>query len=301
MKSPVVILGATGNVGSKIAGTLLAAGESVRVVGRERARLGPLAGKGAEPFPGDIGDGSFLEKALAGARAAFVMIPPKYDAEDFGGYQRRTAETVVSALSRAAVRAVVTLSSIGAHHPAGTGPILGLHALETMIDRTLPAAGVVHLRPAYFMENHLWNIPVIRAHGICGSPVRPDLPVPMVATRDIADAASRLLGFGTLTGHSVRYLLGPRDVTLSEAAGILGRAIGNPGLKYVQVPEDEARRAMVGMGMSGSTADAMLEMHRAFNAGRIRPTRERDAGSTTPTTLEEFAAADFARAYQAAA
>ncbi len=300
MKAPFVICGATGNVGSKIAETLLAAGESVRVIGRERVRLGPLAGKGAEPFPGDIGDGAFLEKAFTRARAVFIMIPPKYDAGNIREYQRQVAEALVSALSRAGVPRVVTLSSIGAHLPGGTGPILGLHELESQLDR-LRDAGVVHLRPAYFMENHLWSIPVIRAHGINGSPIRPDAPIPMVATKDIADAAARLLDFGTFAGHSIRYLLGPRDMTMSEATRILGEAIGNPGLKYVQFPEEEARKAMAGMGMSESVVEAMIEMQRGFNAGNIRPTRERDAESTTPTPLEEFARTVFSRAYKAAA
>lgn len=58
---------------------------------------------------------------------------------------------------------------------------------------------------------------------------------------------------------------------------------------------------MVGAGMSGSAVEAMLEMERGFNEGRIRPTRERDAESTTPTTLEDFASSVFTRAYQAAA
>jgi hypothetical protein len=88
---------------------------------------------------------------------------------------------------------------------------------------------------------------------------------------------------------------------LDEATRILGGAIGMPGLKYIQFPEEDARKAMVGAGMSESAVEAMLEMERGFNEGRIRPTRERDAESTTPTTLEDFANSAFARAYQAAA
>jgi uncharacterized protein YbjT (DUF2867 family) len=192
------------------------------------------------------------------------------------------------------------LSSVGAHLSEGTGPILGLHDLEAKFD-TLRDAAVVHLRPAYFMENHLWSIPVIRGQGVNGSPVLPDAPIPMVATKDIADAATRLLLGGTFTGHSVRYLLGPRDLTMSEATRILGKAIGNPGLKYVQFPEEEARKAMIGMGMSRSVVEALLEMERGFNTGRIHPTQERNAENTTPTTLEEFAITVFASAYKAAA
>jgi len=88
---------------------------------------------------------------------------------------------------------------------------------------------------------------------------------------------------------------------MTEATRILGEAIGNPDLRYVQFPEEDARKAMSGMGMSDSVVDALLEMERGFNTGKIRPTRERSAENTTPTTLEEFARAIFAPAYRASA
>lgn len=300
MKAPFVICGATGNVGSRIAETLLAAGAPVRAIARERVRLGPLAAKGAEPWPGDLGETRFLAKAFAGARAAFVMIPPKHDAPDYRAYQNRIGETLASALSGAGVPRVVSLSSVGAHQSGGTGPIAGLHHVEARLDGLRDTA-VVHLRPGYFMENHLWSIPLIRAQGRNGSLVRPDVPIPMVAAKDIAEEAARLLLEETFSGRSVRYLLGPRDLTLSAATRILGEAIGKPDLKYVQIFEEEARRGMDAAGMSRSVADAMIEMEHAFNAGTIRATQERNAENTTRTTLEEFARTVFARAYQAAA
>ena len=300
MTSPYVICGATGNIGSKVAKSLLAAGGPVRALGRERVRLGPLAAAGAEPWPGDLGDAKFLSKAFSGAGAVFAMIPPKYDTPDLVAYQSGIGEAIVSALENARVPRVVTLSSIGAHLFEGTGPIRGLHDMEKKLDR-LGHAEVVHLRAAYFMENHLWNVPVIRERGVNGSPIRPDAPIPMVATKDIADEAARRLTAKALSGHSVRYLLGPRSLTMTEATRILGHAIGKPDLRYVQFPEEEARKAMSGMGMSDSVIEALLEMQRGFNAGRIRPTQERNASNTTPTTLEEFAQTVFAQSYRAAA
>jgi uncharacterized protein YbjT (DUF2867 family) len=300
MASTYVICGATGNVGSKVAKSLLAAGVPVRAVGRERVRLGPLAATGAEPWPGDLGDAKFLSKAFSGAGGVFAMIPPKYDAPDIAAYQNGIGEALATALENARVPRVVTLSSIGAHLIEGTGPVRGLHDMEKKLER-LGDADVTHLRAAYFMENHLWNVPVIREHGMNGSPIRPDAPIPMVATKDIAEEAARLLLAKTLSGHTVRYLLGPRDLTMTEATRILGRAIGKPDLQYIQFPEEEARKAMSGMGMSDSAIDALLEMQRGFNAGRIRPTQERNASNTTPTPLEEFAETVFAQSYRAAA
>lgn len=300
MKSPFVVCGATGNIGSRIAEKLLAAGEPVRVIGRERVRLGPLAAKGADPWPGDIGDTAFLEKAFSGARGAFILLPPRYDAPDFREYQNRIGTSLVAALAKARVPRIVALSSIGAHLTEGAGPILGLHDLETRLS-ALKEAEVVCLRPAYFMENHLWSIPLIRNQGINGSPIRADVPLPMIATEDISNATARMFVDGIFHGHAVRYLLGPRDLTMSEATRILGEAIGKPGLQYAQFPEEDARKAMAAAGMSGSVVEAMLEMQRGFNAGIVRPTRERSAESTTPTTLEGFSKSFFAHAYRAAA
>lgn len=300
MRSPFVICGATGNVGSRVAEALLAGGEPVRIVGRDRARLKPLEEKGADPRTGDLEDAAFLKKAFGGTRGAFVLIPPGYDAPDYRGYQNRIADSMVSALRTARVPRVVALSSIGAHLSERTGPILGLHDLERKLGE-LRETVVVTLRPGYFMENHLWSIPVIRANGINGSPTRPDVPIPMVATRDIAEEAARLLLEGTVTGHAVRYLLGPRDLTMTEATRILGEAIGKPDLQYVQFPEEDARREMIGMGLSQSAVDAMLEMERGFNAGSILPTQKRTPENTTKTTLEEFARTVFAPAFGAEA
>ncbi len=300
MKSPIVICGATGNVGSRIATALLAAGEPVRAVARNRGRLAALTAKGAEARPGDIEDTSFLVRAFTSARSAFVMIPPKPDAADVREYQNRVGDALVAAVSTARVPHVVVLSSAGAHLSEGTGPILGLHDLEAKLERLRDTA-VRILRPAYFMENHLLSIPLIHSRGINGTPIRADAPRPMIGTCDIADAAAGLLRDTAFAGHDVRYLLGPRDLTMGEATRILGAAIGKPDLAYVQLREEEARRSMVEMGMSDDAARSMLEMFRGFNAGRIRPSRERDAGNTTPTTLEEFARTTFASAYRAAA
>ena len=300
MKAPFAVCGATGNIGSKIVRSLLEAGEPVRAVARERVRLGPLAAKGAEAWPGNLEDPAFLEKAFTGARGVFALIPPKLDAPDFHIYQERIGDSILAALEKARIPRLVFLSSIGAHLSEGNGPIRGLHDFEEK-SKKLRDAAIVHLRPAYFMENHLWIISVIREHGINGSPVRHDVPIPMVATRDIADRAAKLLLEGTLSGHAVRYLLGPRDLTLKEATQIIGREIGKPDLRYVQFPEEEARKAMAGMGMSESVIDAFLEMERGFNEGRIRPTRERSPENTTPTTLEEFARTVYAPAFRAAA
>lgn len=298
MSHLVTVLGATGHVGGEAARRLLSGGHRVRAVGRAAGRLGPLAAQGAETAAGSASDADFLATAFRGAEAAFVMVPPDLGAADFRAHQRAVAEAVAKALAGSSVRKVVTLSSVGAHLPSGTGPIAGLHEMEGILG-AVGGLDVVHLRAAYFLENHLGSIGLIRSQGINGGAIAADLPVAMIATRDIGAAAADLLASGAFSGVSSRELLGARDVSHAEATSVLGKAIGKPGLPYVQFPYDGALQAFVAAGVSPGVAESFVEMARAFNEGRLRPVEARSAANTTPTTVEEFAETVFAPAYGA--
>ena len=89
-----VVTGAAGNIGSVLAEQLLNSGHKVRVIGRNRKRLEPLAQKGAEPVVGSLEDAGFLTDAFRGARAVFTMIPPSATAEDFRKYQNIIADSL---------------------------------------------------------------------------------------------------------------------------------------------------------------------------------------------------------------
>jgi uncharacterized protein YbjT (DUF2867 family) len=291
-----VITGASGHIGSVIAENLLKNGKKVRAIARNREHLKNLEKLGAESFPGNVQDASFLSKAFQGATAVFTMNPPNPVAEDAKKYQRSVTDAIVSALSSAKVPSIVNLSSVGGEVPEGTGPIAGLHYQEEQLNH-LKDANILHLRPTYFMENFLMDIPMIKKMGIDGSPVRADFTIGMIATRDIGNYAAGRLNELDFKGKSVKYLLGPRDYQMAEAASILGHSIGKPDLAYVQFPYEDALQAMVQSGLSQSVAEIYVEMARGMNEGLIVQER-RNSQNTTPTTLEEFAKQVFAPAYQ---
>lgn len=297
MTHAVAVTGAAGNVGKELALKLLARGIKVRVIGRSADRLRTLTQQGAETWVGSLEDEAFLVKALQGVEAVFAMVPPNYVAPDVRAHQKRIVAAIGSALEKAGVKQAVTLSSIGADLPSGTGPIAGLYDLEQRLN-AIAGLNLVHLRAAFFMENHLGSVGLIKSMGLNGSPFKADLPLPMIATRDIATAAAELLAAPSFTGKSARELLGPRDYSSAEATTILGRAIGKPDLRYLEFPYQEARKAMLGMGFSESMADLFVEMQRAMNEGRLVVREKRSAANSTPTTLEEFAKT-FAAVYNA--
>ncbi len=292
------VIGASGNTGRIVAERLLARGEKVRAIGRSADRLANLAKKGAEAFVADATDATALTRAFAGARTAYIMIPPNLIAADVRAYQERVSDATTAALEKAGVEYAVMLSSVGADKPAKTGPVVGLHAFEQKLDR-LARLNAIYLRAGYFMENLFPQISVIKNFGVVGGPLRADLAVAMIATEDIGDFAANTLLKLDFRGKRAVELLGPRDVTYQEVSGIVGKALGKPGLGYMQLPATQLKPAMVGMGMSSSMADLILEMAEALNSGYMAPLESRSASNSTPTTIEQFVAQQFAPAFNA--
>jgi uncharacterized protein YbjT (DUF2867 family) len=151
------------------------------------------------------------------------------------------------------------------------------------------------------MENILPQISVIRAMGSMAGPVRPDLPLPMIATRDIGLAATDALLNRNFQGKTTRELQGAADRTYNDVAKVIGNAIGKPGLGYQQMPKPMLKGALVQMGMSADFVVLLLEMADALNSGYMKTLEPRSSANTTPTTLEAFVTDTFVPAYRAQA
>lgn len=282
----VTVTGATGHIGKALAARLKRDGHEVRKASRT---LG-------------VADDDLmaLTSAFFGADAVWLMIPPDFKTKNLRKRSEELGVKLATAVTGAKVKRVVFLSSINAHLSEGTGPILGLHDMERRLEG-LEIPELVFLRPAFFMENLLGGIEYIAHYGRYGAALRPDLAFPMISTADIAAKAAELLVEEPFTQPRVRELLGPREYTMTEAARILGEAIGKPDLKYAQLPYEETRRAMTSKGLTAGYAEAMNELSRHMNETMIQGTEPRSAVNTTETTLERFAREVFAPAYEAAA
>jgi uncharacterized protein YbjT (DUF2867 family) len=291
------VLGATGNIGSVITKKLLEKGEKVRVVGRSAGKLQQYVHRGAEAFVADVKDVEALTKVLTGVRAAFLMMPPGLTSPDYRIEQAAESDAIATATSNAGLQYAVNLSSIGAHAPAGTGPILGLHEFEKKLN-AVERLNVLHLRPAYFMENHLSAIQMIQMMGMYGGALRPELKIPMIATRDIgAYAAERLLNLD-FSGKQTQELLGERDLSMTEVASAISRGIGKHDLRYVQFSYEQVEQTLMQMGLSAKTAAYLMEMFQGMNNGIVAGLEPRSAANTTPTSIETFVKEVFAPAYQ---
>lgn len=291
-----VIAGATGHIGSKIVAELLNQGKPVRMIARHEDRMKSFEEKGAERFLGTLEDSDFLTKAFNGATAVFALEPPNIHAEDARAYQNKVGEAIARAIKSAGVKNVVNLSSVGAHLEKGTGIIQGLHDQEERLNQ-IEGLNVIHLRAAYFMENLYSSMGMIKAMNVISWTLDPEKKFPMVATEDIARVAADHLLKLDFNGKQVEYILGPRDVSYNEAAKILGKEIGKPDLKYIQVPAEDVRKSLLQWGLSESSSDAMLEMIEGINQGRIYEDAKRTPETTTKTSIEQFAK-QFAEVYR---
>ena len=292
-----VITGATGQTGNVVAKTLLSRGERVRVIGRTPERLKTLAAEGAEPFAADLTDVAGVTQAFVGAKAVYVMMPPNLASPDFRAFQNRVTDAITAALQSTGVTHAVTLSSIGADKPDKTGPVVGLHYLEQQLNG-IDHLNVLHLRAGYFMENTLAQIGIIRATGMTVGPLRPDLKLPMIATRDIGETAANALLNLDFRQKQTCELLGQRDISMTEVAQIIGRAVGKPDLRYTQAPDEQVRPALIQLGMSSKMADLILEMSAALNSGHMRALEQRSEQNTTPTSYETFVREEFLPLYE---
>jgi uncharacterized protein YbjT (DUF2867 family) len=292
----IVVTGATGRTGRATTEALLAKGEKVRVVGRDAKKLAPLVERGAEPFVGNVEEAGSMTKAFDGASAVYLVLPEDLSQQDLRAHQERVSDSLAAAIANSHVRFVVNLSSVGAQRANGTGPIVGLHNQEQKLNR-IPGLNVLHLRAAYFMENLFMSIAPLRSTGTLPGGLRADAPMPWIATKDIGGYAATRLAALDFSGGSIQELHGQRDISMKEAASIVGNSIGKPNLAYVQVPSTMLESALLKMGLPKTTAELIIEMWEGANAGLIVPQEARSARNTTPTTLESFVAEVFAPVY----
>lgn len=295
----IVVTGASGRTGRVAASALLAKGKGVRAIGRDAARLAPLVNLGAEAAVGSVEDVPRLSALFAGAEAVYLVLPEDLSQPDLRAHQERISDSYAAAIADAHVPFVVNLSSIGGQHAHGTGPIVGLHNQEQKLNQ-IEDINVLHLRAAYFMENLFASVQPLITAGILPGGMNADIAIPWIATKDIGAYAAMRLEARDFTGSSIQELHGQRDISMNEAASIVGKAIGNPSVSYVQLPNSALASNLLQAGIPAKSVDLMLEMWEGANAGRIVPQEQRSARNTTPTSLESFVTEVFAPAVIAA-
>jgi NAD(P)H dehydrogenase (quinone) len=255
------VMGITGNVGGKVADTLLKHGKQVRGIVRNEAKAAAWKAKGVELITADYNDN--LTAAFTGVEGIFAMIPPNLLPEP--GFPDSVAR--IAAIKKAILAArpprAVFLSSIGSEKPSGLGLITTTHILEQEVSHTgVPSA---FLRAGSFMENILHSIPVARATGKYFAFYQPvDHLFPLIATADIGRIGGEVL-LQTWTGNRFLELAGPAYYSSNDVAAALAKALDRP-IACVAVPRETWVETMAQHGMPADRSGPYLEMLDNFNS-----------------------------------
>lgn len=186
-----VITGITGKVGGALAHHLIEAGQPVRAVMRDAGKATYWADLGCEIALAQMEDAQALTEAFRGATGVFILPPSDFDPLPDFPAARAVITAVSQALQAAAPKKVLCLSTIGAQARE-----LNLLTQRTLMEQALSALDlpVTFLRPAWFMENALYDVIAARETGVIHSFLQPlDKAVPMIATADIGALAAQLL------------------------------------------------------------------------------------------------------------
>jgi uncharacterized protein YbjT (DUF2867 family) len=197
-------------------------------------------------------------------------LPPDLASRDLLARDAKIARAFAEAVSVERTPHVVFLSSIGAHEPSGTGPIVATHVAEKALG-AIPGTRATFIRAAYFLENLLGYAAAMTNDGIL--PVfggGADVRFPMIATRDIGTvAAESLASGGPSSPLEIIELQGPTEYSFDDAASSASRILGRP-VKTHTLPIDALVPTLTGLGMSENVATLYREMTEALGKGKVR-------------------------------
>jgi uncharacterized protein YbjT (DUF2867 family) len=274
-----VVAGVTGHTGAATAEALLAAGREVRVLVREAAKGETWRRRGCDVAIADLADPAALSRALAGAEGAYLLSPPNLAAPDFLADRKALLDRQVEGVRRSGLPNLVFLSSIGAQHEAGTGPIVTVHRAERALRGVAPA--VTFVRPGYFLENWGAVIPVARAEGVLPHFGPADVRFPQVCGRDVGAAAAAAL-VEPPDGTRVVELAGEGDWSAADVAAAAAALLGRP-VKALALPVGAARAGLEQAGVPAEMARLYAEMYAGIASGHVAYERpERVVRGSTP-------------------
>lgn len=251
----IAVTGATGRIGSLLLEELATARAPFRALVRSAGKAETVRAMGGEAAVGDAGNPEALRAALKGATRLFLLTPPDPELPSIQA-------GIVDAAREAGVARIVKLSAAGAEAREPNT----LARLHRESERHIEDAGVAHtfLRPSFFMQNYLQFADSIKGQGAIFAPAG-DGRHADIEVRDIAAVAARVL---TEEGHGARTytLTGPAAQSLAEGAHTIAMVTGRP-VRFVDVPPEDARKALTSSGASEWFADAVIELYAWFLDG----------------------------------
>jgi uncharacterized protein YbjT (DUF2867 family) len=259
------VAGASGRVGAKTAEGLLRRGQKVRGLVRAEEKGEALSHRHAEVAVVDLFDADALTKALTGVTGAFFLLPTPPPDLDWLETSDRLVRSLVTATRAAKLGSVVLLSSVGAQHPSGTGPIAALHRAEKAFSGV--AKSITFLRAAEPLE--AWGPLLLDALDSGALPFAGNLhtPFPQVGAKDVGDAAAQALE-EHVAGTRVVEVAGAQNWSVEDVAVVFTSLLQTRLQAVNETPEAELAR-LEASGLPHARAALLAERTRAHVRGLL--------------------------------
>ncbi|PZU24709.1 MAG: NmrA family transcriptional regulator [Shinella sp.] len=262
----IIVTAPTSRIGQVLLPLLLAENAPLRVVLRDAAKLPQHIRDQVEIVEGSHGDVATIDRALAGATHLFWLCPADHQAPCVEAAYVGFTHPAAAAISRHRVARVVDVTALGRGTPyAGeAGYVTGSLSMDDLL-----AATGAHLRSLAmpsFMDNLLWQVPVMRGNGMFFTPIPADLKLPACAVADIAAVAAGFLLDDRWTGREDVPVLGPEDISFNQMAEIISEVVGRR-IICTNVTFDAYHDMFVERGYTPAMAAGMTDMARAKAKG----------------------------------
>jgi uncharacterized protein YbjT (DUF2867 family) len=253
--SMILIVGATGLVGSATVRQLTTRGVPVRALVRSAEKAATLAGPDVETVVGDLEQPSSLDAALDGVTRALLISPLNPRQVEWQG-------NFVEAARRAGTVHIVKLSGLGTalDSPLRSG------RWHAQTERHIADAGLpwTHLHPPFFMQNLLRSATAIATQGVLAASMQAG-KIAMVDARDVAAVAVAAL---TSDGHAGKTytITGPEALSFHEVAQKLSDTTGRR-VTYQDVPLATVWQELVATGIPAWLVEVRMEFATALRDG----------------------------------
>ncbi|MFQ5446808.1 MAG: SDR family oxidoreductase [Saprospiraceae bacterium] len=248
----ILVIGASGNIGSLLVPQLAAQGIVVRAAARNVEKLRQKHG-GADAVPFDFGDAATWPAALARVAKVFFVAPPS-----------STVTTHLEAFLAAAKRAGVRHLVFSSGRTTGDIPGSALYVTEGLVRQS--GVGWTILRPGWFMQNFLhWVGFTIPAGDAFYLPAA-NSKTAFIDVRDIAAVAAKVL---TSPRHESKIyeLVSSEAITHTRVAEHISKAVGRR-IKYVPLNDDDFVKEMMKRGWSQSAAENTVALYKIVKTGK---------------------------------
>ena len=251
----ILITGASGTVGREVLKAVRRTGQPHRAMYRSKQEAAK-APSGTETVIADFADQSGLAAALRSIDSVYLVCSPIPDLPQLEG-------NMIDAAQSAGVRRIVLNSALGAGDYPKSFP-----AWHRKVEDKLTATKLAYciLRPNSFLQNIVaFYASTIRSQGAFYAAMG-NARVSYLDVRDIAAVATKGLQGGEHDGK-IYELNGPEAVTFAEVADRITKETG-AAAKYVDIPVEGQRKAMLEQGMPEWQVTALLDLQAYYTAGK---------------------------------